>query len=76
MAAGVERPVRVVLTRPMFTFTHRPDTIQTLGIAADRDGKLQAIKHDAVAETSTFEDYQEVASTVGVCWDGLCNAME
>ena len=67
-AMELKRSVRVVLTRDqMFTFVHRPDTIQTLGIAADKDGKLQAIKHDAVAETSTFEDYQEVV----VNWSGL-----
>ena len=67
-AMELKRSVRVVLTRDqMFTFIHRPDTIQTLGIAADKDGKLQAIKHDAVAETSTFEDYQEVV----VNWSGL-----
>ena len=67
-AMELKRSVRVVLTRDqMFTFTHRPDTIQTLGIGADKDGKLQAIRHDAVAETSTFEDYQEVV----VNWSGL-----
>jgi len=67
-AMELRRSVRVVLTRDqMFTFVHRPDTIQTLGIAADKDGKLQAIKHDAVAETSIFEDYQEVV----VNWSGL-----
>ncbi|QQP90612.1 xanthine dehydrogenase family protein molybdopterin-binding subunit [Skermanella sp. TT6] len=67
-ALDLKRSVRVVLTRDqMFTFVHRPDTIQTLALAADRDGKLQGIRHDAVAETSTFEDYQEVV----VNWSGL-----
>ncbi|EWY41023.1 aldehyde oxidase [Skermanella stibiiresistens SB22] len=67
-AMELKRSVRVVLTRDqMFTFTHRPDTIQTLALGASKDGKLQAIKHDAVAGTSTFEDYQEVV----VNWSGL-----
>lgn len=69
MAAMVlERSVRVVLTRDqMFTHTHRPETINTVALAADREGHLQAITHDAVAATSTHEDHQENV----VNWSGL-----
>ena len=67
-ATELERSVRVVLTREqMFSFGYRPETIQTLALAADRDGRLQAIQHDALACTSRFEDYQEVV----VNWSGL-----
>ena len=65
---ALERSVRVVLTRDqMFSFTYRPETIQTVKLGADADGKLTAIRHDAVAGTSTFEDHQEVV----VNWTGL-----
>jgi xanthine dehydrogenase YagR molybdenum-binding subunit len=64
----LERSVSVVLTRDqMFTFGHRPETIQTVSIAARQDGVITGIRHEAIAETSTFEDYQEVV----VNWSGL-----
>ncbi|RYX89228.1 MAG: xanthine dehydrogenase family protein molybdopterin-binding subunit [Comamonadaceae bacterium] len=57
----LERSVRLVLTRQqMFTFGHRPETWQKVKLAADRDGTLQSIVHEAVAETSRLEDYVEV----------------
>jgi xanthine dehydrogenase YagR molybdenum-binding subunit len=65
---GLERSVRVELTRDqMFTFVYRPETINTVGLGANPDGTLLAMKHDAVAVTSRFEDYQEVV----VNWSGL-----
>jgi len=67
-ALQLERSVRVVLTRDqMFTFGHRPETIQTVHLGARQDGVINAIRHQAIAETSTFEDYQEVV----VNWTGL-----
>jgi xanthine dehydrogenase YagR molybdenum-binding subunit len=67
-ALQLEKSVRVVLTRDqMFTFGHRPETIQTVSIGARQDGVITAIRHQAIAETSTFEDYQEVV----VNWTGL-----
>jgi xanthine dehydrogenase YagR molybdenum-binding subunit len=59
-AIRLKRPVRVALTRQqMFTLGYRPETIQTLGLGAEEDGSLSAIRHDAIASTSRFEDYQE-----------------
>lgn len=67
-ALDLERSVRVELTRSqMFTFVHRPETINTVGLGANPDGTLLALKHDAVGVTSRFEDYQEVV----VNWSGL-----
>ena len=67
-ALQLERSVRVVLTRDqMFSFGHRPETIQTVELGARQDGVLNAIRHEAIAETSTFEDYQEVV----VNWTGM-----
>ncbi len=59
--------VRLVLTRQqMFTFGHRPETWQRVRLAADHGGALQAVIHEAVAETSRLEDYAETVVT----WSG------
>jgi xanthine dehydrogenase YagR molybdenum-binding subunit len=66
-ALQLKRSVRVVLTRQqMFTFGHRPETWQRVQLAADADGTLQAVMHEAIAETSRLEDYVEVV----VNWSG------
>ena len=68
-AKMLERSVRVVLTRQqMFTHVHRPEAIQTISLATDRAGKLQAIVNDATSATSRFEHYMEV-----ICNWGLMN---
>lgn len=60
-ALALKRSVKVVLTRQqMFSFGHRPVTWQQVALGASADGKLQAIKHAAIAETSKFEDYVEL----------------
>lgn len=67
-ALELKRSVRVTLTRQqMFTFGHRPVTVQTLALGAKADGTLDAIRHDAKAETSRFEDYTEIV----VNWGGM-----
>jgi len=66
-ALALKRSVRVVLTRQqMFTFGHRPETWQRVKLAAERDGTLKAVVHEAIAETSRLEDYVEVV----VNWSG------
>lgn len=60
-ALELKRPVRVTLDRhQMFTFGHRPPTLQQTHFGADSSGKIQALHHAAYAETSRFEDYTEV----------------
>lgn len=72
-ALHLDRSVRVVLTRQqMFTFGHRPETLQRVKLAADADGTLRAIVHHAIAETSRFEDYVEVV----VNWSGQLYACD
>ncbi|WP_128546963.1 xanthine dehydrogenase family protein molybdopterin-binding subunit [Larkinella soli] len=59
-ALQLKRSVRVTLTRQqMFSFGHRPATIQRFELGADAEGKLQAVVHEAIQETSQFEDYTE-----------------
>ncbi|WGF90940.1 xanthine dehydrogenase family protein molybdopterin-binding subunit [Marinivivus vitaminiproducens] len=72
-ALELQRSVRVVLTRDqMFTFGYRPETINTVTLGADASGKLQALRHEAIAATSTFEDYQEPV----VNWSGMLYACD
>lgn len=66
-ALQLKRSVRVVLTRQqMFTFGHRPETWQRVRLAANADGALTAVMHEAIAATSRLEDYVEVV----VNWSG------
>ena len=63
----LQRSVRVSLTREqMFSFGHRPETLQHVALATAADGSLTGINHFAVAETSQFEDFTE--NVVG--WSG------
>jgi xanthine dehydrogenase YagR molybdenum-binding subunit len=67
-ARVLNRSVRVVLTRQqMFGLTHRPATWQRVALGAAGDGRLQAVIHEAIAETSRFEDFNEAV----VNWSGL-----
>lgn len=72
-ALTLERSVRVVLTRQqMFSFGHRPETLQRVKLSAQPDGTLTSVIHEAVAETSRMEDYVEVV----VNWSGELYACE
>ncbi|SHH19503.1 xanthine dehydrogenase family protein molybdopterin-binding subunit [Massilia sp. CF038] len=72
-ALHLQRPVRVVLSRQqMFTFGHRPETLQRVRLGADADGTLRAIIHEAVAETSQNEEFVETV----VNWSGQLYACD
>ncbi len=60
-ARELKRPVKVVYTRTqMFTgHGHRPYTIQKIALGAERSGKLSAMIHEAVHNTSTFEEFND-----------------
>lgn len=60
-AIQLKKSVRVTLDREqMFSFGHRPPTLQRVQLGADSSGKVHALNHAAIAETSQFEDYTEV----------------
>jgi xanthine dehydrogenase YagR molybdenum-binding subunit len=63
-AQVVKRPVRLQLTRAQIyaMVGHQPATVQTIALAADRNGKLTGIRHDSVNPTSVFDDYVEYAA--------------
>jgi xanthine dehydrogenase YagR molybdenum-binding subunit len=59
-ARELKRPVRVNLTRQqMFTIGYRPATLQRVALGARSDGKLVSVMHEALGNTSCYEDYQE-----------------
>jgi xanthine dehydrogenase YagR molybdenum-binding subunit len=55
------RPVKVMLSRrEMYYGTgFRPHTVQRVSLGASRDGRLSALVHEDVQETSSYEEYDE-----------------
>jgi xanthine dehydrogenase YagR molybdenum-binding subunit len=67
-ARALQRPVRVVLTRPqMYGLGYRPAMIQRIALGAKADGTLEAIAHDAITVTSQYEDFHRQETG----WSGL-----
>jgi xanthine dehydrogenase YagR molybdenum-binding subunit len=67
-ALELKQSVRVSLTRQqMFSFGHRPHTLQYLKMGTNPDGTLAALHHHALHETSKFEEYTENV----VNWSGM-----
>ncbi|MCR6502014.1 xanthine dehydrogenase family protein molybdopterin-binding subunit [Shinella sp. CPCC 101442] len=64
----LSRSIKVEMSRrEMFYLTWRPSCIQTVSLAADTEGNLEAVLHHAVHATSRHEDYQENVAN----WSGL-----
>ena len=59
-AKAVKRPVKFVLTRQMMVTNvgRRPETIQKVALASDKNGKLKAIRHENTSYKS-FSSYFE-----------------
>uniref|UniRef100_Q020N1 Xanthine dehydrogenase, molybdenum binding subunit apoprotein n=1 Tax=Solibacter usitatus (strain Ellin6076) TaxID=234267 RepID=Q020N1_SOLUE len=62
-AQRVNRPVKLVVERPqMFgPVGFRSHTRQTVAAGANKDGTLVALRHDTVAQTSSFDEFLESA---------------
>ncbi len=60
----VKRPVKVSFTRRQMYTGHgyRPYTFQKISLGADAKGKLTSIIHEAINNTSVFEDYGDGAT--------------
>lgn len=60
------RPVKLVLRREHMygPVGHRAPTRQTLRLATDGDGALQALHHHTLTASSTFDDFFEPASDI------------
>jgi xanthine dehydrogenase YagR molybdenum-binding subunit len=65
-AKQLGRPVKIALTRPqMFGMVGgRPRTRQKVSAAADKDGRLLALRHESISTTSRFDDFLEPAALV------------
>jgi xanthine dehydrogenase YagR molybdenum-binding subunit len=63
-ARVVGRAVKLVVTRQqMFAIVgHRPKTVQSIVLGASLDGRLVAIRHKVISETSTFEEFVETSA--------------
>ena len=63
-ARELKRPVKVVYTRThMYTgHGYRPYTIQRIALGADRSGKLSSMIHEAVHNTSSFENFDDATT--------------
>jgi xanthine dehydrogenase YagR molybdenum-binding subunit len=60
-ARELKRPVKIVYTRTQMYTGHgyRPYTIQKVALGADQAGKLSAMIHEAVHNTSSFEEFND-----------------
>ena len=60
-ARMTRRPVKLVLSRKQMFFTtgHRPRTSQRIALGATRDGRLTALIHEGIGETSRYEQFLE-----------------
>jgi xanthine dehydrogenase YagR molybdenum-binding subunit len=67
-ARELQRPIKIVFTRKQMYTGHgyRPYTIQKVALGADKNGKLTAIVHEGVGNTSPFEDYKEDVTAVSL----------
>lgn len=65
-ARATGRPVKIALTRQqMFALAgYRTPTIQRIRLGAGRDGRLTAIVHDVVEQTSTIDEFAEQTAVV------------
>ncbi|GAA2253250.1 xanthine dehydrogenase family protein molybdopterin-binding subunit [Streptomyces atrovirens] len=65
-ATELQRPVRVVLTRrQMFTLTgYRSPTVQRVRLGAGPDGRLRALEHRSLNQTSTVWEFVEPSAGV------------
>ena len=57
----LNRPIKLVLTRPqMFSMVgYRPQSWQKIGLGADAAGNFIGISHEAISNTSRYEDFRE-----------------
>ncbi|WP_031033951.1 xanthine dehydrogenase family protein molybdopterin-binding subunit [Streptomyces sp. NRRL F-5650] len=65
-ATQLQRPVRVVMTRrQMFSLAgYRSPTLQRVRLGADADGRLRALEHRSLSQTSTVHEFVEPSAGV------------
>ena len=65
LARVLERPVKLASSRQQqWSFVgYRTPTIQRIRLGADADGRLQALSHDVVEQSSTLREFAEQTAT-------------
>jgi xanthine dehydrogenase YagR molybdenum-binding subunit len=65
-AKATGRAVKLAITRPQMQSLvgHRPKTVQKVELGVDGAGRLTAIRHDCVSETSRFDVFVESCTAV------------
>ncbi|HUQ66099.1 MAG TPA: xanthine dehydrogenase family protein molybdopterin-binding subunit [Flavitalea sp.] len=60
-AKKINRPLKIVIPREqMFTNVgSRPAAIQSIGMGTTKEGKITGITHEAIAHTSSYEEFTE-----------------
>lgn len=60
-ARKVGKPLKLMLTRNQMFINvgYRPQAIQTIKLGASKDGKLTGITHEAIAMTSSYQEFTE-----------------
>jgi len=74
-ARMARRPVKLVLSRKQMFFTtgHRPRTSQRIALGATREGRLTAIIHEGLGETSRYEQFLEALTSTSTFMYGCAN---
>ncbi|HZZ76349.1 MAG TPA: xanthine dehydrogenase family protein molybdopterin-binding subunit, partial [Puia sp.] len=64
----VDRPVKLVLSRQQMFSTagRRTETIQQIQLGSDTNGKLSALKHDTVSESSFVDEFTEPCGVASI----------
>ena len=64
----VNRPVKLILARQQMFSTagRRTQTIQHMQLGADKAGKLSALKHDSISETSFVDEFTEPCGVASI----------
>ena len=64
----VDRPVKLVLSRQQMFSTagRRTQTIQQIQLGSDAEGKLSALKHDTISESSFVDEFTEPCGVASI----------
>ena len=70
-AKAVKRPVKFVITREMMSTNvgRRPETIQKVALASDKNGKLAAIRHENKSYKSYSNYFEQSGTQTKVLYD-------
>ena len=70
-AKAVKRPIKLVLTRQMMVTNvgRRPETMQKVALASDKNGKLKAMRHENTSYKSFSSYFEESGKQTKILYD-------